>query len=66
MTKIEQMERYIQLTPMESFDRYEMMMDELFELYELASSHLTYEAFSLAFRFGRAKGYRAAKREEKR
>lgn len=67
MSEIEKMKRYIERTKMN--DRldslYRMNLAEAFELTMQAdaSSDLSFNAICLAFNYGKAKGYRAAKAE---
>lgn len=67
MSEIEKMKRYIERTKMN--DRldslYRMNLAEAFELAVQAdtSSDLSFNAICLAFNYGKAKGYRAAKAE---
>lgn len=67
MSEIEKMERYIERTKMSASTTslYKMNMLEAFELaYQaLECRDLPIEAISLAFNYGKAKGYRAAKAE---
>ena len=65
MTEIEKMKRYIERTKLKPNDRFYMDMAEEFELAHQAngSIDLSLEAISLAFKYGKAKGYRAAKAE---
>lgn len=55
-------EAYIQKTRMGNLDRYDMRMDEIIFLKRLIEVDKPYVALSLAFEYGRAKGYRAARR----
>ena len=69
MSEIEKMKRYIERTNMgakNSF-QYAMNIREAFELAHMAHAGdtLSVEAISMAFDYGRAKGYRAAKAEVK-
>jgi hypothetical protein len=63
MSEIEKMKRYIERTKLNENDRFCMDMHEAFELARQArdSSGFTLEVIDLAFNYGRAKGYRAAK-----
>lgn len=67
MSEIEKMKKYIERTKMETAEpiRYAMDMSEAFELARMTREGDTFsiEALSLAFDYGRAKGYRAAKAE---
>lgn len=56
---------YIQKTPIRNAIRYEIYIPEIRTLYQMASGGRIYEAFGLAFEYGRAKGYRMAKNEVK-
>ncbi len=64
MTEIEKMKKYIERTKLPSAGFY-MNLDEAFELAGQAfgCGDLPIEAISLAFNYGKAKGYRAAKAE---
>lgn len=59
MTEIEKMQRYISNTP-EVSSRYCVGTKELFALTKELGG---FEAVALAFNYGKAKGYRAAKAE---
>ena len=63
MSEIEKMKRYIEITNAGDLPRYEINMAEALEL-----KHYPYiiDAIWLAFSYGRAKGYRAAKAEVRR
>jgi len=70
MSEIEKMKQYIEQTniPVSKASAYQMNMQEAFAL-----SHQAYtcgdfpiEMISLAFNYGQAKGYRAAKAEARR
>lgn len=64
MSGIEKIQRYIELTETK-FIRgtpYQMHMDELLSLRHMSREDVS-DALCLAFDFGRAKGYRAAKAE---
>lgn len=67
MSEIEKMKRYIERTNMklENPHSYAMNLKEAFELSHQAYSvdDLPIEMISLAFNYGQAKGYRAAKAE---
>lgn len=67
MSEIEKMKRYIERTNMnpEKASLYQMSMLEAFELVKQpnGSFNLSIEMISLAFNYGKAKGYRAAKAE---
>ena len=60
MTEIEKMKRYIERTKMDKNDRFYLDMAEAYE-----SPSLPLDAISLAFKYGKAKGYRAAKAERR-
>ncbi len=68
MSEIEKMKRYIERTKLDKNDRFYLDMDEAFELAWQAqtSSDAPLEVISLAFNYGKAKGYRAAKAEARR
>lgn len=57
------MDAYIQKTKMGDTTRYELSLGELQVMRNILLSGKTVEAFELAFNYGRAKGYRMAKRE---
>lgn len=69
MSEIEKMKRYIERTKMndrlDSF--YRLNLAEAFELTMQADacSDLSFNAICLAFNYGKAKGYRAAKAERR-
>ena len=67
MSEIEKMRRYIERTKMRTSDTgpYKMNLMEAFELAHKALDYhgLPIEVISLAFDYGKAKGYRAAKAE---
>ena len=65
MSEIEKMKRYIERTKLNPNDRFYLDMAEAFELAHQARGaiDLSLEAISLAFNYGKAKGYRAAKAE---
>lgn len=69
MSEIEKMKRYIELTKMNIKNplQYAMNMREAIELAEMAktSGLFPIDAISLAFDYGQAKGYRAAKAKMK-
>lgn len=70
MSEIEKMKRYIERTRMniENPLQYAMNLSEAFELAKQAidCGDLPVEMISLAFNYGQAKGYRAAKAEARR
>lgn len=59
MQKIEKIQRYIDKTSF-SNTRYDMNIKELFEIAQMQDR---LRAINLAFQYGQAKGYRAAKAE---
>lgn len=65
MSEIEKMQRYIQRTKLNDNDRFYLDMREAFELAMQArnSKDFPLEVINLAFKYGKAKGYRAAKAE---
>ena len=67
MSEIEKMKRYIERTRMSIKNplQYAMNMREAFELAHMAGAGdaLSIKAISMAFNYGQAKGYRAAKAE---
>lgn len=65
MSEIEKMKRYIERTKMNVPTAYGMNVAEAFELSKQAyvCGDLPIEMISLAFDYGKAKGYRAAKTE---
>lgn len=67
MNEIEKMKRYIERTKLNANDRFYLDMPEAFELaaQAQASSDSLLEIISLAFKYGKAKGYRAAKAERR-
>ncbi len=67
MSEIEKMKRYIERTKMKKADGFYLDMVEAFELTILAlnSDDFPLEVISLAFNYGKAKGYRAAKAERR-
>lgn len=70
MSEIEKIQRYIERTKMDKrlTTPYSINLEESFELAKQALScgDFPIEAISLAFNYGRAKGYRAAKAEARR
>lgn len=68
MSEIEKMKRYIERTNLKEGDRYYLDMREAFELAIQAreSNDFPLEVINLAFKYGKAKGYRAAKAEVRR
>ena len=65
MSEIEKMERYIKRTKMAKHDSYQMNFMELVELAN-ATAKIPIYVVCLAFNYGKAKGYRAAKAEVRR
>ncbi len=63
MTEIEKIERYIKRTNIADLKHYEMNM---LELHALADMVNVVDALCIAFLYGRAKGYRAAKAEARK
>lgn len=65
MSEIEKMKRYIERTKLNENDRFYLDMAEAFELAMQAyeSDTLPLEVVCIAFNYGKAKGYRAAKAE---
>ena len=67
MNEIEKMKRYIERTKLSEDDRFYMTLQEAFELTIQAHecNDLPMEIINLAFKYGKAKGYRAAKAERR-
>ena len=65
MTEIEKIKRYIALTKMKDTRRYSMNMKEVLELLSSIrpDDFSGIDAVVTAFKYGQAKGYRAAKAE---
>ena len=63
MSELERIQRYIGQTAIKNRSRYNIGLSEAMAIRLLAGSGKTMDAISLAFDFGRAKGYRAAKKE---
>lgn len=68
MSEIEKMQRYIERTKMGRADNYGLVFREVVELLHTATDTNTdtnsmFEIIALAFDYGKAKGYRAAKAE---
>lgn len=62
MSEIEKMKRYIERTPMKKADNYGLVYSEAVELIRLAiGQDAMFDVIALAFDYGKAKGYRAAK-----
>ena len=68
MTEIEKMKRYVERTKLKRTDRFGLNAEEALELANQAYSAgaLPINVINLAFRYGKAKGYRAAKAEARR
>lgn len=62
MIEIEQIKRYIERTKMDERDRYQMDVKTTMALAHKASE-AAIDAIVIAFEYGKAKGYRAAKAE---
>lgn len=62
MSKIEQIRKYIMATKIPDNEKYGMYLNDMKALYQLGKQDI-YAMLSVAFQYGRAKGYRAAKRE---
>lgn len=61
---LEKMQQYIQQTGMDcTIKRYSMQLNELFAMLRMDDTGM---ALTVAYDYGRAKGYRAAKAEMKR
>lgn len=67
MSEIEKMKKYIERTKLDPNDRFYMSMSEAFELAYQAQTcgDFPLDAVNLAFKYGMAKGYRAAKAERR-
>lgn len=68
MSEIEKIQRYIARTRMDKEDDYYLNLSEAMELTKAALSGESFaaaEIVNLAFTYGKAKGYRAAKAEQK-
>ena len=63
MSELERIRRYVAQTAIENAGRYGIGLSEAMAIRQLADDRKLLEAIGLAFAFGRAKGYRAAKRE---
>ena len=65
MSEIEKMKRHIERTNLDDNDRFHLDMSEAFELaiQAMTSNDFPLEVINLAFKYGKAKGYRAAKAE---
>ncbi len=64
MSEIEKMQKYIERTKMENGHLYQMNMREMLDLAHTAAE-TPIDVVCLAFEYGKAKGYRAAKAEVK-
>lgn len=64
MGEIEKMERYIKRTKASNMNAYQMNLREMLDLAHSAVE-APIDAVCLAFEYGRAKGYRAAKAERR-
>lgn len=62
MTEIEKMKKYIERTKLNKSPSYQMSVCEILSLSH-ATAETPTDAVCLAFEYGRAKGYRAAKAE---
>ena len=67
MTEIEKMQKYIERTKLEDGGRYKIGLHEAYALARRAHNldSLPIEIIDLAFSYGKAKGYRAAKAERR-
>lgn len=66
MSEIEKMKRYIERTKMGKADNYCLVFGEAVELLHTATdANSMFEIIALAFNYGKAKGYRAAKAERR-
>lgn len=67
MTEIEKMQKYIERTKLENGGSYKIGLHEAYELARQAYklNDLPIEIIDLAFNYGKAKGYRAAKAERR-
>ena len=64
MSEIEKMKKYIKRTQMNGSDRFGLNWTETMELAQtIHTDDDAITAIDLAFNYGKAKGYRAAKRE---
>ncbi len=68
MSEIEKMKRYIERTKMEKADNYCLVYPEAVGLLNAArrNGDSLMDVIALAFDYGKAKGYRAAKAERRR
>lgn len=66
MSEIEKMQRYIERTNMSKADNYCLVYGETVELLHTATdTNSMFDVIALAFDYGKAKGYRAAKAERR-
>ena len=67
MTEIEKMQKYIERTKLENGGRYKIGLREAYELARQTRNldGPPIEIIDLAFNYGKAKGYRAAKAERR-
>jgi len=67
MSEIEKMKKYIERTKLDKY-RYCLSMAEGFSLAHMAreTNDFPFEVVTLAFNYGKAKGYRAAKAEARK
>lgn len=65
MSEIEKMKRYIERTKISNDDFYQMNLIEMMDLAH-AAAETPVDIVCLAFDYGKAKGYRAAKAEGRR
>ena len=65
MSEIEKMERYIERTKLDKNDRFCLGWPEVMEMVSeaLQTNDTAFRIITLAFNYGKAKGYRAAKAE---
>lgn len=68
MTEIERIKRYIKRTGKKYTDTspYHINIEEAFSLTDLSKGGKPVDAVTLAFEYGRAKGYRAARAEQRK
>lgn len=66
MSEQEKMVAYIERTKMKNTDRYCLVLSDIQVMYEMVKSGNSFGAFELAFEYGRAKGYRMARKELRR
>lgn len=67
MSEIERMQRYIERTKMKGADNYCLVYGEAVEMIQVGQDTIDglFDVISLAFNYGKAKGYRAAKAERR-